>query len=97
MAVVPAPSDAKTGHTVDTATRTLSVVSRQKVVVIADPGASFSHEVLWIVEIPKKDGPNGLMTYQVEMPKFSVAEHIHPLGSDVPPKIAKLASGGQWR
>ena len=96
MAVLSAPSDAKIGHTVDTITRTLLVVSRKEVVVISDPGASFKYEVLWIIEHSRKDGSSDPRLYRAEMPKFAVAEHIHPVGSTLPPKIAKFATGGQW-
>jgi hypothetical protein len=97
VAVLPAPIDAKMGYTVDAATRTLSVVSRKEVVVVSDPGAFFSHEVLWILQVPKKEESRDPVLYRVELPKFADTAHIKLQGSDTPPKIAKFANGDQWR
>ena len=95
--ILPAPSDTKIGHSFDATTHTLSVVSRNEVIVVADPGASFSYEVLWLWEVPPKGGSDRLMLYRVQLPEFSDDEHINPLGAKAPPKIAKFASGDKWR
>jgi hypothetical protein len=95
--VLQVSSDTAVGHTVDIAKRTLSVVSQREVVVIADPGASFQHEVLWLVEVPRFDGSSDKRLYRFETPKFAVAQHIHPIGAALAPNIAKFASNGDWK
>jgi hypothetical protein len=97
IAVLAVSNDAVVGHTVDLAKRSLSVVSQREVVVVADPGASFQHEVLWLVEVPRSDGSSDKRLYRFETPKFAVAQHIHPIGAALAPNIAKFASNGHWR
>jgi hypothetical protein len=92
----PAPVGASVGHSIGSATRTLSIVSSNDIVVVADPGASFQYEVLWLVERPRKDGTHTLMEYKCEMPQYAAAGHINPVGSQIPPKIQQVADGGQW-
>jgi hypothetical protein len=79
------------GHFVDGAGRVLSVLSSNDVVVVADPGASFSHEVLWLVEQTRKTGDRTLMEFTYVLPQHAAPEHIKPLGSQVPAKLMQLA------
>lgn len=97
VAVSPARNGARVGHSVKNGTRTLSIVSSNLVVVVADPGASFQHEVVWLVEKPRGDGNHTLMEYTCQLPQYSAAEHVKPVGSEIPPKIQNTAGGGQWR
>jgi hypothetical protein len=90
----PAPPGATVGYSLATATRTLSIVTSNDVVVVADPGASFRYEVLWLVERPKKDGAGTLMEYKCKLPQYAAADHINPIGSQIPPKIQQIADGG---
>jgi hypothetical protein len=93
----PAPSGGKAGHSVESNTRTLSILSSNSVVVVADPGVAFQYEVLWLVEKPRRDGSHTLMEYRCKMPQYAMAQHINPVGSQIPPKIQKVAEGNQWR
>src|SRR5689334_13867358 len=92
----PAPVGMSEGHSVSSGTRTLSVISSNDVVVVADPGASFQHEVVWLVEHPRKDGTHTLMQFKCELPQYAAVDHINPLGSQIPPRIQRVADGGQW-
>lgn len=96
MASSPAPVGATVGHSVSSGSRTLSIVSSNDVVVVADPGASFRYEVIWLVERPRKDGANTLVEYKCELPKYAAADHINSIGSLIPPKIQQIADGGKW-
>lgn len=91
------PKGAKPGHEIKADTRTLSVFSSNLVVVVADPGASFQYDVLWLVEKPREDGSGMLMEYRCELPKHAVAEHINGIGSKLPPEILEAANGNRWR
>jgi len=92
----PAPVGASVGHSVASGSRTLSIVSSNNVVVVADPGASFQYEVVWLVERPRKDGAGTLREFKCELPQYAAVGQIHPLGSQIPPKIQRVADGGQW-
>jgi hypothetical protein len=92
----PAPAGVIVGHSVASGSRTLAVVSSNDVVVIADPGASFQHEVVWLVERPRKNGAHTLMEYRCELPQYAAADRINRLGSPIPPKIQQVADGGRW-
>jgi hypothetical protein len=92
----PAPPGASVGFSVSSSTRTLSIVSSNDVVVAADPGASFRYEVVWLVEHPRKDKTRTLMEFKCELPQYAAVDHIHALGSQIPPKIQQVADGGQW-
>jgi hypothetical protein len=97
VTVSPAPEGAKVGHSVNSGTRTLSVISSNRVVVVADPGASFQYEVLWVVEQPRKDGSPALMEYKCQLPQYAAADHINPAGSKLPLKIQKTAGRDRWQ
>jgi len=92
----PAPSDVSVGHSVVSGSRTLSIVSSNDVAVVADPGVSFQYEVVWLVERPRKDSTHTLMEFKCELPRYAAVDHIKPLGSQIPPKIQRVADGGQW-
>ena len=92
----PAPAGASIGHSCASGSRTLSIVSSNNIVVVADPGASFKYEVLWLVERPRKSGASTLMEYRCDLPQYAAADHINPIGSRIPPKIQQVADGGQW-
>lgn len=92
----PAPAGASVGHSVASGSRTLSIVSSNDVVVVADPGASFRYEVVWLVERPRKDGARTLAEFKCELPQYAALGPINPLGSQIPPKIQQVADGGQW-
>jgi hypothetical protein len=96
LASSPAPVGATVGHSVAIASRTLSIVSSNDVVVIADPGASFQREVVWLVERPRKNGTHTFMEFKCELPQVAAAYRINPLGSPIPPKIQQAADGGRW-
>ena len=91
----PAPVRAAIGHSLENASPTLSIVSSNDVVVVADPGASFKYEVLWLVEHPRKSGASTLMEFRYELPKYAAADHINPIGSRIPPRIQQVADGGK--
>jgi hypothetical protein len=84
------------GHSVVSGSRTLSIVSSNDVAVVADPGVSFQYEVVWLVEHPRKDSTHTLMEFKCEMPQYAAIDQIKPLGSQIPPKIQRVADGGQW-
>lgn len=92
----PVPIGSRVGYSIERATRTLSVTSSNDIVVVADPGASFQYEVLWLVERPRKDGSHSLIEYKCKLPQYATASHINPVGSQIPPKIQHVADGGQW-
>jgi hypothetical protein len=92
----PAPAGASVGHSVGSGSRTLSIVSTNNVVVVADPGASFQYEVIWLVERSRKDGAHTLTEYRCELPQYAAADHINPLGSQIPLKIQRIAERAQW-
>ena len=92
----PAPAGAKVGHSVSSGSRLLSIVSVSGVVVVADPGASFKHEIIWLVEQPKKGISHTIMEFTCELPQYAAVDQIRPLGSPVPTKIQKVADGRRW-
>jgi hypothetical protein len=92
----PAPAGASAGYSVGSGTYTLSIVSNNDVVVVADPGASFQHEIVWLVERPRKSGSHTLMEFKCELPQCAAAGQIKPLGSPIPRKIQQVADGAQW-
>jgi len=92
----PAPVGASVGHSVASGSRTLSIVSSNDVVVVADPGASFRYEVVWLVERSRKDGAHTLMEFKCQLPQYAALGPINPLGSQIPPKIQQVADGGRW-
>jgi hypothetical protein len=96
MATSPARAGATVGHALEPTSRILSIVSNTDVVVVADPGASFRHEVLWLVERPGKTGERRLMEYKYKLKQHAVADHIHPIGAQVPLKIQQVADGRPW-
>jgi hypothetical protein len=91
-----APASARAGHEVGSGSRTLSVVSSSDIVVVADPGASFKHEVIWIVEQPRKDGSHALKEFTCNLPEYAAADQIKPLGSSIPTEILQTAKGNRW-
>ena len=91
--VVTATSGAPVNHVINTNTGILSVFSSNLVVVVADPGASFQHEVLWLVAVPRTDQSRELKEYRFKMPKFAMAEHVNEIGVALPDKIRKAANG----
>ena len=93
----PAPVGAKAGYTVKNDTRTLSIISSNRVVVVADPGASFQYEVLWLVERPRKDGSTALIEYSCKLPEAAAVDHINPPTAQLPPKIQKASEATGWR
>jgi hypothetical protein len=93
----PAPVGAKVGYTVKNDTRTLSIISSNRVVVVADPGASFRYEVLWLVERPRKDGSAALMEYTCKLPEFAAVDHIYPPTTQPPLKIQKASEAIGWQ
>lgn len=92
----PASAGASVGHSEASGSCTLSVVSSNDVVVVADPGVSFQHEVVWLVERPRKDGTHNLTEFKCELPQYAAVGQIKPLGAAIPPKIQQVADGGQW-
>ena len=91
ISVSPAPKGTRVGYVVDAGTRTLSIVSGSRVIVVADPGASFQYVDLWLVEKPRRDGSRNLLEFNYQLPAYSVGEHIHPVGSPIPSKIQRAA------
>jgi hypothetical protein len=91
-----APASARAGHTVKSGSRTLSIVSSRDVVVVADPGASFKHEVVWIVEQPRKNGSHALKEFTCSLPEYAAVDQIKPLGSSIPTEIQRIANGHRW-
>lgn len=96
LASTPAPAGAKVGHSVSRGSRLLSVVSGSDVVVVADPGASFKHEVIWLVEQPRKKSSHTLREFRCELPQYATLDQIRPLGSAVPTEIQQIADGSRW-
>lgn len=91
-----APASASVGHLEGGGSRILSIVSGSDIVVVADPGASFQHEVVWLVEQPRKDGGHTLKEFRCELPQHAAVDQIRPLGSPIPTKIQQTANGGRW-
>ena len=96
LTLLPASEGAIVGHSVVSGSRTLSIVSSNDVTVVADPGASFKHVVVWLVERPRKEGTHSLIEFKCALPQFADAGQIRPLGSTIPPKIQQVANGGRW-
>jgi len=92
----PAPLGSMTSFSVANDTRTLSVISSNDVVVVSDPGADFKYEVLWLVEHPRKTGTHALVEFRFKLPKSAAADKIELLGTEIPPKIRKVADGQLW-
>lgn len=92
----PAPAGAMTGFSVANGSRTLSVFSTNDVVVVSDPGESSKYEVIWMVQQPRKAGTNTLMEFKCELPKAADVDQIKLLGSEIPPKVRKVAEGRFW-
>jgi hypothetical protein len=93
----PAPTGAKVGYTVKMDTRTISIVSSNQVVVVADPGTSFRYEALWLIERPRKDGSASLIEYACKLPEFAAVDNIHPPTAQPPPKIQKASEAIGWQ
>ena len=97
ISVVSAQLGAQTGHTVNREENTLSVVSSNHVIVIADPGSSFQYEVLWLIEKSARDKSDKLLLYKYDLPQHAASEHINPLGSKIPTDIQRIADANRWR
>ena len=91
-----APANASAGHAVASGSRTLTIVSSSDVVVVADPGASFKHEVIWIVEQPRKDGSKTLKEFRCNLPEYAAVDQIKPPDSSIPTEIQQTANGHRW-
>lgn len=91
-----APANARVGVLVGSGSRTLSIVSSNDVVVVADPGTSFKHEVIWIVEQPRKDGSHELKEFTCSLSEYAKVDQIRPMGSSIPNKIQQAAKGYRW-
>jgi hypothetical protein len=91
-----APVGSVVGFSIQSDTRTLSIVSSNDVLVVADPGVSFKYEELWLVERPRKNGDTSLLEFKFLLPEHATAEHINPISSRIPPKIQQLADDGSW-
>lgn len=87
---------AEMGSAFDAATRTLSVVSDAPVIVVADRGKSFKYVVTWIVPEARAQPTAPRSSYQFTLSEYAREEHIHPLGSDVPLEIQKVAQKKSW-
>lgn len=87
---------ATVGYTVNSSTRTLSIVSRGEVAVVADPGKSFRHEVVWLVEKPSAGTDGPLKEFRCELPKFATESQIRPIGTPVPARIQQVADRNRW-
>jgi hypothetical protein len=96
MTSSPAPTGATVGYFVESTSRTLTIVSGNEVIVVADPGASFQHEVLWLVERPRKTGVSTLVEYKCVLPQYAAADYINPIGFPMPPKIRRVADKERW-
>lgn len=85
------PVGAAPGTSFNASTHSLSVVSDVPLVVVADPGKSFKHEVIWVIAqaAEKKEEP---MEYRFNLSEYTVEKHIHPPGVTVPPEIKKAAN-----
>src|SRR5690606_23831069 len=83
---------ASQGHAVQAGN--LVVISTTDVVVVADPGASFAHEVLWLVEQPRADETLTLREYVFQSPPSATVNQIHPSGTPIPANVQRVADGG---
>ena len=92
----PAPASASVGRSIGSGSRILSVVSSLDVVVVADPGASFKYEVVWLVELPRKDGSHALKVFRCDLPQHASVDQIRSLGSAIPTEIQQTADGRRW-
>ena len=92
----PASVGATAGHSVDSSTRTLSIVSSGEVVVVADPGESFRYEVIWLVEKPCAGTAHLLKEFCCKLPEFATESQIRPMGTPVPAKIQQVADRNRW-
>ncbi len=91
---VAAPS-AKVGCTIDG--KTLSVVTSNDVVCVADPGVSFQYEVVWLVLRPPTAPTQELRVHTFELPAYADPDHVNGLDTEVPLDIVKVASDNKWR
>jgi len=71
-------------------------VSNSEVVVVADPGESFQHEVIWLVEKPSSGTTAPLKEFRCELPKFATESQIRAIGTPVPAKIQQVANRNRW-
>ena len=92
----PASPGATVGHSVNSSTRILSVVSSGEVVVVADPGESFRYEVVWLVEKPTAGSARALKEFRCNLPEFATESQIRPLGTPVPARIQHVADSNRW-
>ncbi len=86
LASHPAPEGASVGHSVNSDSRLLSIVSRNEVIVVVDPGAAFRYEVTWIVEQPREDGTEVLREVTYKLTEYSAIDKIKPMGTPIPEK-----------
>jgi len=91
-----APEGARVGYSIAPESRVLSVVSGSEATVVADPGSSFRHEVVWLVEEPRPNGSSELREFTCVMPEYATEASIRPLGTPVPAKIRQVADGSRW-
>jgi hypothetical protein len=89
----PAAQGSSVGHAITG--RALLVVSSNAIVCVADPGASFHHEVLWIVARPRTE--RGLIEYSFQLPENADPNHVNGLDADVPDEIVSAATESKWR
>ena len=92
----PASGGATVGYSVNSSTGTLSIVSSGEVVAVADPGESFRHEVIWLVEKPSSGTDIPLKEFRCELPKFATESQIRPIGTPVPARIQQVANRNRW-
>ncbi|HEY5754028.1 MAG TPA: hypothetical protein VIT21_12825 [Chthoniobacterales bacterium] len=87
------PHEVEEGFRVDIEHRVLSVVSDKEIVLVADPGFSFHHEVLWLVEKPRKASSTESREFRFELPEYAKVDQIFFSDASTPLHVLKTASG----
>ena len=90
ISISTAPTNSPIGHIVEPDDHTLRICSSNYVFAVVEPGRSFHYEILWFVSMPRIDQSDILMEYRFDIPKYA-AEHIKPLGAEVPDNISRTA------
>ena len=95
QSVVEVAPNTKDGYSV--AGGTLSVVSSNDVVCVADPGASFQYAAVWLAPLPPAKQGQVLRLYKFDLPGNANTNHIYWLNAEAPANILEVATGdNQW-
>lgn len=88
--IKPSSKKTATNYSFDPKSQELIISSDNDVIVIADPGESFSYVAIWIVELPNIKSLGGTKEFNFKLTEFSSERHIHGPKEQRPEKIIEF-------